>query len=129
MNHREPKLISDEIWRRVRFCARAYTVVAYLEQNPRPLSLAHAATIAGMERTSFCRLFRRRVGMGFSEFVSAYRLEIAMKRMVESDDSLTRIAADVGFGSVVTFQRCFFRCLGVPPSTFRAARLGSRPVP
>jgi len=122
MKPRDVALIPDEVWSRVRFCGRVYAVVAYLERNPRPLSLRSAAAIAGMERTSFCRLFRHRIGMSFSTFLAAYRLEQALRRMVESDSSLETIAADVGFGSTATFRRRFARALGTTPSKFRASQ-------
>jgi len=129
MKRQELTLIPDEVWDRIRFCGRVYAVVAYAQRNPRPLSLESAAAIAGMERTSFCRLFKQRVGMCFSEFLSSYRLERAAQLMAGTDRSLQAIATDVGFGSLATFRRHFVRVLGRTPSELRAGRLaGQRAV-
>ena len=46
-------------------------------------------------------------------------MQLASLRLRESDDSIARIAADVGYDSEAAFHRAFKRELGVPPATWR----------
>jgi AraC-like DNA-binding protein len=77
-----------------------------------------------MERTAFSRFFRQRIGITFSEFLRAYRIELAIKRMLTSNASLKEISHSVGFSSFATFERQFKREAGVCPSAFRSRELG-----
>ena len=77
-----------------------------------PLSLAAAARLAGLEKTYFCRYFRRKTGIGYRAWLSWIRVERALALLRERKHPITRIALDVGFGDLRTFERAFQRHTG-----------------
>jgi len=116
--------VDDETWKRITYYERAARVASYVEANySHPIPLAVAARVANMEPTSFSRFFRRKVGIGFPEFLRRYRMERATHAMRVSDRSLGQIAEAVGFGSMASFERAFKRALGASPSQFRRQAL------
>lgn len=67
-----------------------------------------------------CHLFRRHAGTSPIAFLNLLRVEHA-KRLLADDleRSVTRIAADVGFGDLRHFERTFKRHTGCTPQRFR----------
>jgi len=118
-------LIPPHVWKRIAYYRRAVRLVRHLDQHPdQILTLDKASCIACMERTAFSRFFRQRIGVTFSEFLRAYRVELAMNAMLADNASLKEIARSVGFNSFATFERQFKREVGLCPSTFRSKELG-----
>ena len=117
-------LVAPAVWRRLSYYRRTARVARFLSQHPdEPFGLERAAAIACMERTSFSRFFSKRIGLTFSEFVSAYRVELAIKEMQERNTPLKEIAHAVGFNCLKTFERSFRKKTGMNPSSFRARHL------
>lgn len=102
--------------------ARALQVVYDLvsRRYADPLSLDDLARAANLERTYFCRLFRRATGIPPMEFLAQYRVQVACRLLQQTPDSITAIAGQVGFGDVSHFSRTFSRLVGVPPSRYRS---------
>ncbi len=101
---------------------RLAAVVRYVEAHgSEPVSLRDAARVAGLEPKYFSAFFRSKVGTRFSEWIRAVRVERAVRLMRASDTSITRLAFEVGFGEVRTFQRAFKRLVGATPSAYRAS--------
>lgn len=118
------RLISETAWARIGYYRRSRRLARYLAQHlTEPLPLAKAAGIACMERTAFSRFFRSHIGMKFSDFLRAFRIERAIAEMSAGDRSLQEIAVAVGFNSLKTLERGFQREIGMSPSTYRARRL------
>jgi AraC-like DNA-binding protein len=93
-------------------------VLGRLEQ---PISLADAASVAGLERKYFSAFFHRRVGIPFSRWVTLLRLARAIELIRSEDNSLGIVAAQAGFADRRTFERAFRRYLGVTPRELRRA--------
>lgn len=119
-----PLFIKADVWRRAHYFSRTRKVTEYLEAHVgETTDLRTMACVACMERTAFSRAFRRMTGMSFREFAKAYRVSIAVTKMKSSDQSITELAFELGFGSVVTFERTFKKILGQTPSSYRAQLL------
>lgn len=84
-----------------------------------PLALSDLAAEAAMSRYHFLRVFRKVVGTTPHQFVLATRLRLAAIRLRRSDESVSAIAYDVGFGDLSEFNRRFLRFAGVTPSVYR----------
>lgn len=79
-------------------------------------SLTGLADKVGLSAARLCRLFRRQVGVGISEFRSRQRLERFLSLAQERQgQTLLAMALDAGFGSYAQFHRVFRRCLGYSP--------------
>ena len=54
-------------------------------------------------------------------------MDLAARRLRDTDDGLQKIAADVGYTSVYAFSRAFSRERSLPPGRYRTvARAGER---
>ena len=67
----------------------------------------------------FARLFHREVGVTPGRYVEALRLEVARRRLEETQLPVERLADDCGFGTGETMRRTFLRRLGVSPTEYR----------
>jgi AraC-like DNA-binding protein len=78
------------------------------------------AKTAGMSRTAFADRFRQLSGATPIDYLSAWRMTVARKALLASDDSISVIAQRVGYLSETAFSSAFRRLNGRSPSRFRA---------
>jgi AraC-like DNA-binding protein len=88
-----------------------------------PLALAEMAHDASMSRYHFLRTFRQVAGMTPHQYVLRTRLHRAAVSLRTSDEPISAIAFEAGFGDLSTFNRRFRRLMGsrAPVPTGRAA--------
>jgi AraC family transcriptional regulator len=90
------------------------------------VALAGMAREAAMSPYHFLRTFRQAVGMTPYQFVLRTRLARAAVRLRVSNETVSAIAFDAGFGDLSTFNRRFRRVMGCSPAAYRAGRRPSR---
>lgn len=97
-------------------------ILAYLEINYRDsnLSQIQVADVFHISNYTLSRLFKNQVGVGFSEYLAAKRLEYAKELLLTTSYSVKEIAAMSGFTSENYFSRTFKLYEGVSPSNFRS---------
>ena len=83
-------------------------------------TLQELANIAMMSRSAFASNFRERVGKPPVEYLIEWRMQLA-RAALATDDSLTSIAAAIGYQSESAFSAAFRRVVGMPPRDFRAS--------
>src|SRR2546425_11455357 len=87
---------------------RLARVLTFVDLNmSRPLSLKDAAGVACLERKYFSAFFRKKVGVGFREWLRQRRVHYGAMLIGEHDESLARIAHQVGVGNLRSFERAF----------------------
>ena len=59
-------------------------------------------------------------GRSVLELLEEIRIQIACSYLVATDRTITQISSDVGFGSISSFQRSFFKYMNQTPSRFRS---------
>ena len=98
------------------FCQRvnAYIARRYAEN----LTSRDVAAELCYSQSYFCRRFKRDFGLCFSEYLNAYRLNVARGLLLEKKRTVTEVAASVGFSSVSYFTRCFQRRFDMLPSDY-----------
>ncbi len=84
-----------------------------------PIPLRTAARAAGLEEKYFSAFFHRKTGVCFRDWLAARRVERAIEILKQRDDTITSIAASVGFQDLRTFERAFKRLTGVTPRAFK----------
>lgn len=94
-----------------------YKYVAENFQNG--ISFDVAASIANMQRSAFCRYFKRKTQKKFSEFVNETRIMHARKLLAESDKTIIEIAFECGYENTSYFNRQFKIHCGITPTAFK----------
>jgi AraC family transcriptional regulator len=87
-----------------------------------PLGLVDLARGVGMSPYHFLRTFRQVAGTTPHQYLLRTRLHRAAVRLRTSDDTVSAIAFDAGFGDLSTFNRRFRRVMGCSPGAYRSAR-------
>jgi transcriptional regulator GlxA family with amidase domain len=88
-------------------------------------TVAAMAARAHMSERHFARAFHAETGLTPARFVEAVRVEAARRRLEESAELVTAIAAACGFGTTETMRRSFVRSLGVGPAEYRSRFRGA----
>lgn len=95
-----------------------YIDANYLEKS----TIDELAFLFKTNRATLCKEFKRVTGKTVVEYVNEKRLEKAKDKIVNSNDSFTKIADDMGFESIHYFTRFFKKLSGETPSAYRKAR-------
>lgn len=82
------------------------------------LSIRHVSEIAGYHPAYFSNLFKRELGMSYSDFLAGLRIQRA-KEMLAGSSSLQQIAEECGFSDLSYFSAKFKRMVGMTPSQWR----------
>lgn len=77
------------------------------------------ARAVGLSTTHFSRLFHRRTGLRYKEYINEVRLQETRRALRETDHAVTRIAFDAGFRSISQCNRQFKSHYGVSPRDYR----------
>ena len=108
---------SDEDWQPYR---RMNAVMDYIKENyARPIEIAELAQKASLSVSQFERRFGKLFQQSPSRFLIQYRLTRASVMLVQSEDTLGKIALDVGFYDQSHFSREFQKCFGQAPGQYR----------
>jgi AraC-like DNA-binding protein len=74
---------------------------------------------ACLSRSAFAERFTSTVGLPPMSYLTRWRMLLAGQRLRESSDTLSQVAAAVGYESEFSFSRAFARETGVTPGTWR----------
>ena len=88
-----------------------------------PFDLGRAARVACLAPHHFHRTFRAVTGRTPFGYVSARRLELAKRLLVEKDWDVVEIVAALGYTSTPSFTRLFKKHVGRTPAQFRSMSL------
>ncbi|MEW9572731.1 helix-turn-helix transcriptional regulator [Rhodanobacter sp. Si-c] len=78
-----------------------------------------AAALCAMSAAYFSRRFKQQVGMSWSDYVRTHRLHLASRRLLETEQSIAAIAADLGFATPSHFGELFLHRFGMTPGEYR----------
>ncbi|MER7707809.1 helix-turn-helix transcriptional regulator [Kitasatospora sp. NPDC097605] len=89
-----------------------------------PLSLEQLARTASYSKFHYTRIFNQLTGTSPGRFLTAIRLYMAKRHLLETPASVTDISYRVGYNSLGTFTSRFTRSVGVPPTRYRLLAQG-----
>lgn len=97
----------------------ARTVALLLGNLDREIKLSEAACTAGFHEAYFSTLFKQQLGMGFSRFCSAIRMEHAKYLLRSSVYTTNQISEMCGYRDMAYFCRVFKQTVGTTPASWR----------
>lgn len=102
---------------------RVGNVIGSLEkQYAKDWTIAEILEIAHMSRSNFMRVFKKATGQTPIEYLLRLRIQEAMKRLRQTEMSITEIALEVGFNDSNYFSRQFKKAVGQPPNEYKKTR-------
>lgn len=95
-------------------------VLEYIREHlDAPISLGELADMAGLNPTYFSNLFSRLIGVPPLQYINKRRIEAAQELLLGTNDTLYRIARQVGFTDEYYFSRLFKKIVGISPAHYR----------
>lgn len=96
--------------------------LACMHREPEhPWTLKELARRAATSRSVLDERFRQLLGRAPMSYLTAWRLQLASRRLRTSSDTMAEVAGAVGYASEAAFSRAFKRHVGVSPSEWRNA--------
>ncbi len=92
-----------------------YCAIHYRE----PLNTIRLADALHLNRNYVSSVFSQRLHISFNDYLNSLRIEDARQLLHNTNDTITDIAAAVGFETIRTFNRAFQRSCGMTPSAYR----------
>ena len=83
------------------------------------ISVAALAEFCHCSESYISRIFKRRIGVNINVYINKVRVELAENHLLLSKESISSIAARVGFNDPNYFSRVFTQIIGISPTEFR----------
>ncbi|WP_432562487.1 AraC family transcriptional regulator [Kineococcus sp. SYSU DK003] len=94
--------------------------LALVHRDPaRNWTVASLASAVSSSRSAFAARFTAVVGEPVMQYVTRWRMHLALDRMRAEDVTVAGLARDLGYRSEAAFSRAFTRVVGQPPGTAR----------
>lgn len=101
---------------------RLIEVIKFIKSNlHESISLNQVADVACMTVPSFCRFFKNRTKMRFSQYLVEERMEHARKLLIELDKPISDIASLCGYNSNSHFCKVFKDHTGQSPYQYKSS--------
>lgn len=102
-----------------------YAIVLIQRDPARVWTVSSLAREVAMSRSAFAARFKELVGESPKQYVTRWKMNLAMSWLSEGRGSLAEIANGLGYQSEAAFSRAFKRCIGVSPGSARRNGHGS----
>lgn len=115
-------LTSAEQQSRMKTLERFKPVLQYIEENcHQALSVDQLASIAGISRYHFSRLFKSLTGKSLFQYIHQVRIQKADSLLHHSTMTISEIAEATGFNDIYYFSRVYKKKKAISPSKARIA--------
>lgn len=117
----EYKLLASPLFKETIFKSdlKINSVFEYVMDNfSNPITLDEVAKVASMNKTAFCRYFKKRTKKTFSSFLNEIRIGYACKLIREDKYTITEAAYLSGYNSPSHFNKQFRLIKNISPSEF-----------
>ncbi|MHB8520610.1 MAG: helix-turn-helix domain-containing protein [Limisphaerales bacterium] len=91
-----------------------------LQHQGEDMTLGQVARAVNISTFYFCKLFKKVIGLNFTEYVSRIRIERAKNLLLNPNLRISEIAFEIGFQSLTHFNRVFGKMVGYCPTEYRA---------
>lgn len=118
--HAEQKAETSDRKNHAKNLDRTKAILSYIDRNYKEaISIADIASYCGFSESHFMRFFKNTMGVSFTTYLCDFRLNIAARLLVTTDDSILSIAESCGFFNLSYFNRTFKKKYGVTPGEYR----------
>jgi len=94
--------------------------VAYFHQHfHHPLSRQEIVKAIGVSERYFSQIFHQELGLTPWDYLTRYRIQQAKTLLLDSSDSITTVAQQVGYDDPSYFGRVFRKHVGLSPNAYR----------
>ena len=108
------RLADDGAWR------------ALVHEDPaRDWTVDALARELAMSRSAFAARFTDLVGEPAMQYVTTWRMHLALAALQEGDATVAQLADRLGYRSEAAFARAFKRVMGLPPGAVRRAEVAA----
>lgn len=83
------------------------------------ITLDEIATYCNYSTSYLSHHFKKVVGVNVNHYINRMKVEYSKDYLIRGDDTLAKIAEDLGFSDVSYYSRMFTRILGIAPGKFR----------
>lgn len=94
------------------------------ERSGRAITIEELAQAVGYSRSHLSKTFSDAAGIGLKAYIDKTRMRIIEERMRYLEDSISEIAADLGFADLFAFSKFFKKHAGCSPTTYRRRSRG-----
>lgn len=99
------------------------SVLLYIHSHYREsVSRADIARAVGYDESYISHVFSQVLHMGITRYIHTLRIDDAKTLLSHTGDSVTRIATELGFGSIRNFNRVFRAETGMTPKEYRCRK-------
>ncbi len=98
-------------------------IISYIAASPAEVTLSEVCRRAHLSKTYFCRKFKSRFGVTFTEYTAHLKIQHSKQLLLRSELSVTEIMEESGYSSSKLFYKHFKKYTGTTPARYRA---GSR---
>jgi AraC-like DNA-binding protein len=100
--------------------ARINVIHNFVRENyHRKITLKEVSKLVSMSEEPFCRFFKKTFNKSFFTFLNEYKIKLACKLLIESDQHVTEIAFRSGYESLPFFYRQFNKFIGCSPLAYQ----------
>ena len=104
--------------------------IALVHDDPaRDWTVAALAQELAMSRSAFAARFTQVVGEPAMQYVTTWRMHLALAALQEGDATVAQLADRLGYRSEAAFARAFKRVIGMPPGAVRRQPRPPAPLP
>ncbi|HCW54229.1 MAG TPA: hypothetical protein DG753_10950, partial [Clostridium sp.] len=77
-------------------------------------------------KSTLSRFIKKKLGIYFSELVNEVRLNYAVRDLIETDKTITKISIDCGFSNASTFSKVFQNKYNLSPTLYRKQEIDKK---
>lgn len=95
-------------------------MIAYIEEHyMEPITVQSAADYMGFSNSHFMKFFKQNMHTTFTSYLNHYRLTIAGRLLLATDDNILVISEKTGFNNLSYFNRLFKQYFHMTPREYR----------